>query len=224
MRLLRLGRSKAARSSTFRASARRRSIRRSRRNSRRSPRNLVVDGTRGREGEVFFDLEIAARVWRVVSRSGVAWLMRENPDLREPSRRLRARHGGRREDGDRRRVFRRARGCVARSDAVSQNCFRAPIWSSRRPPRRCPGPPRRPIRIASTASRPARATMRFLRAGSISPAFPRSACRSAYRAPACRSARNSSPASAPTTQLLAFAREISAAAPPPPLPQLEAIS
>ncbi len=32
-----------------------------------------------REGEVFFDLEIAARVWHVVSRAGVAWLMADNP-------------------------------------------------------------------------------------------------------------------------------------------------
>jgi aspartyl-tRNA(Asn)/glutamyl-tRNA(Gln) amidotransferase subunit A len=32
-----------------------------------------------RQGEVFFDLEIAARIWHVVSRAGVAWLMAENP-------------------------------------------------------------------------------------------------------------------------------------------------
>jgi aspartyl-tRNA(Asn)/glutamyl-tRNA(Gln) amidotransferase subunit A len=32
-----------------------------------------------REGEVFFDLETAARVWHVISRAGVAWLMAENP-------------------------------------------------------------------------------------------------------------------------------------------------
>ena len=32
-----------------------------------------------REGEVFFDLEIAARVWHVISRAGVAWLIAENP-------------------------------------------------------------------------------------------------------------------------------------------------
>jgi aspartyl-tRNA(Asn)/glutamyl-tRNA(Gln) amidotransferase subunit A len=32
-----------------------------------------------REGKVFFDLEIAARIWHVVSRAGVAWLMAENP-------------------------------------------------------------------------------------------------------------------------------------------------
>ncbi len=30
-------------------------------------------------GEVFFDLDEAAQIWRVVSRAGVAWLMRENP-------------------------------------------------------------------------------------------------------------------------------------------------
>jgi aspartyl-tRNA(Asn)/glutamyl-tRNA(Gln) amidotransferase subunit A len=32
-----------------------------------------------REGEVFFDLEVAASIWHVVSRAGVAWLMAENP-------------------------------------------------------------------------------------------------------------------------------------------------
>jgi aspartyl-tRNA(Asn)/glutamyl-tRNA(Gln) amidotransferase subunit A len=32
-----------------------------------------------REGEVFFDLETAARVWHAISRAGVAWLMAENP-------------------------------------------------------------------------------------------------------------------------------------------------
>jgi aspartyl-tRNA(Asn)/glutamyl-tRNA(Gln) amidotransferase subunit A len=32
-----------------------------------------------REGEVFFDLDVAARVWHVVSRAGVAWLMAQNP-------------------------------------------------------------------------------------------------------------------------------------------------
>ena len=32
-----------------------------------------------RKGEVFFDLEIAAHIWHVVSRAGVAWLMAENP-------------------------------------------------------------------------------------------------------------------------------------------------
>jgi aspartyl-tRNA(Asn)/glutamyl-tRNA(Gln) amidotransferase subunit A len=30
-------------------------------------------------GEVFFDLDIAPRVWHVVSRTGVAWLMAKNP-------------------------------------------------------------------------------------------------------------------------------------------------
>ncbi len=41
--------------------------------------HLSSTGHDVREGEVFFDLELAARVWRVVSRSGVAWLMAENP-------------------------------------------------------------------------------------------------------------------------------------------------
>ena len=31
------------------------------------------------EAPVFFDLDEAAQVWRIVSRAGVAWLMRENP-------------------------------------------------------------------------------------------------------------------------------------------------
>jgi aspartyl-tRNA(Asn)/glutamyl-tRNA(Gln) amidotransferase subunit A len=32
-----------------------------------------------REGTVFFDLAVAGRIWHVVSRAGVAWLMAENP-------------------------------------------------------------------------------------------------------------------------------------------------
>jgi aspartyl-tRNA(Asn)/glutamyl-tRNA(Gln) amidotransferase subunit A len=31
-----------------------------------------------REGEVFFDLDVAARIWHVISRAGVTWLMAEN--------------------------------------------------------------------------------------------------------------------------------------------------
>ena len=42
-------------------------------------RSLSSMGHDVREGEVFFDLEIAARIWHVVSRAGVAWLMAENP-------------------------------------------------------------------------------------------------------------------------------------------------
>ena len=42
-------------------------------------RSLSSMGHDVREGEVFFDLEIAARVWHVVSRAGVAWLMADNP-------------------------------------------------------------------------------------------------------------------------------------------------
>jgi Asp-tRNA(Asn)/Glu-tRNA(Gln) amidotransferase A subunit family amidase len=42
-------------------------------------RHLSSMGHDVRQGEVFFDLEIAARIWHVVSRAGVAWLMAENP-------------------------------------------------------------------------------------------------------------------------------------------------
>jgi aspartyl-tRNA(Asn)/glutamyl-tRNA(Gln) amidotransferase subunit A len=41
--------------------------------------DLSSMGNDVREAEVFFDLEIAARVWHVISRVGVAWLMAENP-------------------------------------------------------------------------------------------------------------------------------------------------
>ncbi len=40
---------------------------------------LAAEGHEVRESEVFFDLDDAARIWHVVSRAGVAWLMRENP-------------------------------------------------------------------------------------------------------------------------------------------------
>jgi aspartyl-tRNA(Asn)/glutamyl-tRNA(Gln) amidotransferase subunit A len=42
-------------------------------------RSLSSMGHDVREGGVFFDLETAARVWHVISRAGVAWLMAENP-------------------------------------------------------------------------------------------------------------------------------------------------
>jgi aspartyl-tRNA(Asn)/glutamyl-tRNA(Gln) amidotransferase subunit A len=40
---------------------------------------LARDGHELHKSEVFFDLDDAARIWHVVSRAGVAWLMRENP-------------------------------------------------------------------------------------------------------------------------------------------------
>jgi aspartyl-tRNA(Asn)/glutamyl-tRNA(Gln) amidotransferase subunit A len=42
-------------------------------------RRLSSTGHDVQQAEVFFDLEIAARVWHVVSRAGVAWLMAANP-------------------------------------------------------------------------------------------------------------------------------------------------
>jgi aspartyl-tRNA(Asn)/glutamyl-tRNA(Gln) amidotransferase subunit A len=40
---------------------------------------LAGDGHEVHESEVFFDLDDAARIWHVVSRAGLAWLLRENP-------------------------------------------------------------------------------------------------------------------------------------------------
>jgi aspartyl-tRNA(Asn)/glutamyl-tRNA(Gln) amidotransferase subunit A len=42
-------------------------------------RRLEKEGHVILEDRVFFDLDDAARIWHVVSRAGVAWLMRENP-------------------------------------------------------------------------------------------------------------------------------------------------
>jgi aspartyl-tRNA(Asn)/glutamyl-tRNA(Gln) amidotransferase subunit A len=46
-------------------------------------RRLSSLGHDVREEKVFFDLDVAAHIWRVVSRAGVAWLMRENPTYEE---------------------------------------------------------------------------------------------------------------------------------------------
>ena len=78
--------------------------------------DLSSMGNDVREGEVFFDLEIAARVWHVISRAGVAWLMAENPTY-ENCRRLRARNGGGRKESVGRRLSGRAGGCVRDSPA-----------------------------------------------------------------------------------------------------------
>ncbi len=44
-------------------------------------KRLAEDGHDVREAGVFFDLDVLATIWRIVSRSGVAWLMRENPSF-----------------------------------------------------------------------------------------------------------------------------------------------
>jgi aspartyl-tRNA(Asn)/glutamyl-tRNA(Gln) amidotransferase subunit A len=44
---------------------------------------LAGGGHEVRESEVFFNLDDAARIWHVVSRAGVAWLMRENPSYED---------------------------------------------------------------------------------------------------------------------------------------------
>jgi aspartyl-tRNA(Asn)/glutamyl-tRNA(Gln) amidotransferase subunit A len=42
-------------------------------------RRLSSMGHDVQQGEVFFDLDVAARAWHVISRAGVAWLMADNP-------------------------------------------------------------------------------------------------------------------------------------------------
>ncbi len=46
-------------------------------------RRMASMGHDVREGEAFFDLDVAGRIWQVVSRAGVAWLMRENPSYEQ---------------------------------------------------------------------------------------------------------------------------------------------
>ncbi len=46
-------------------------------------RRLTEEGHEVRESQVFFNLDDVARIWHVVSRVGVAWLMRENPSYEE---------------------------------------------------------------------------------------------------------------------------------------------
>jgi aspartyl-tRNA(Asn)/glutamyl-tRNA(Gln) amidotransferase subunit A len=46
-------------------------------------RRLATMGHELREADVFFDLDVAARIWQVISRAGVAWLMRENPSYED---------------------------------------------------------------------------------------------------------------------------------------------
>ena len=173
------------------------------------------------KAHVFFDLELAARVWHVVSRAGVAWLMRENPSLRGTGRRLRRarwrRRGGKCQAqtisraGERVRVPPACAELFEGVDLVLTPTAAALPWPAETP---YPGSYRR--------RRPARATTRSSPAGRISQAFRPSACRSAFRDPDCRSARSSPPRFGADDALLAFAREISSAIPPPPLPQLEA--
>ncbi len=123
-------------------------------------RRLSSMGHDLREEKVFFDLDVAARVWHVVSRTGVAWLMAENPyyeNLAGASARAMAADGRKVSGAD----YLAALEAVSTMRRLVAGLFEASIWSSRRPPPRCHGQPISPIQIVSTASRPARATTRF---------------------------------------------------------------
>ena len=74
---------------------------------------LAREGYQVQEEKVFFDLEDAARIWHVISRAGVAWLMgRGDRTARRDGRRFGAGDGGRRRKAHGSRLHRCARaGC-----------------------------------------------------------------------------------------------------------------
>jgi aspartyl-tRNA(Asn)/glutamyl-tRNA(Gln) amidotransferase subunit A len=186
-------------------------------------RNLSSMGHEVREGEVFFDLELAARVWRVVSRSGVAWLMAENPtyeSLAGASARAMA-EDGRTVSGAEYLGALEAVSAIRRlvgelfqgADLVLTPTAAALPWAAEKPyPDRIDGKPAGPRDHAIF-------TGWVNIAGAPAINIPIGVSRSGLPIGAQLVA-----GFAADDQLLTFAREISAAAPPPPLPQLEAIS
>ena len=184
-------------------------------------RNLSSMGHDVREGEVFFDLELAARVWRVVSRSGVAWLMAENPtyeSLAGASARAMAEDGRTVSGAD---YLGRARGCVRDPptcrrtvqgvDLVLTPTAAALPWAADKPyPDRIDGKPAGPRDHAIF-------TGWVNIAGVPALNIPIGSSRSGLPIGAHLAA-----AFGADDQLLAFAREISAAVPLRFLPQLEA--
>ena len=174
-----------------------------------------------REGKVFFDLEIAARVWHVISRAGVAWLMAENPTyekLAGASARAMAEDGRKVSGADylgaleavsalRRRVAELFDGV----DLVLTPTAAALPWPAETPyPDRIDGKPAGPRDHAIF-------TGWVNIAGVPALNIPIGVSRSGLPIGAHLVA-----AFGADEQLLAFAREISDAIPPPPLPQLEA--
>ena len=135
-------------------------------------RSLEREGCKSSRKRVFFDLEDAARIWHVLSRAGVAWLMRGTRLARGRRRRLRARDGGGRPQAHGRRLYRRARARRRLPPPLRRAVCTTSTSSSRRPRRRCRGRPRRPIPTGSPAGRRGRATTRSSPAGSTSPALP----------------------------------------------------
>jgi aspartyl-tRNA(Asn)/glutamyl-tRNA(Gln) amidotransferase subunit A len=184
-------------------------------------RRLSAIGHDVREGKVFFDLDVAARVWHIVSRTGVAWLMAENPSYEKhagASARAMAADGRKVSGADylaalesvsaiRRLVAELFEGV----DLVLTPTAAALPWPAEKPyPDRIDGKPAGPRDHAIF-------TGWVNIAGAPALNLPIGASRSGLPIGAHLAA-----AFGADEQLLAFAREISRVLPPPPLPELEA--
>jgi aspartyl-tRNA(Asn)/glutamyl-tRNA(Gln) amidotransferase subunit A len=185
-------------------------------------RSLSSMGHDVREGEVFFDLEVAARIWRVVSRAGVAWLIAENrayENLAGASARAMAEDGRTVSGADYLGALEAVSGLrrlvgelFEGADLVLTPTVAALPWAADKPyPDRIDGKPAGPRDHAIF-------TGWVNIAGVPALNIPIGASRSGLPIGAHLVA-----AFGADDQLLAFAREISAAAPPPRLPQLETI-
>ena len=177
---------------------------------------------RGRGGPVFFDLDDAARIWHVVSRAGVAWLMRREPGAARAGRRLRAR------DGRRRAQARPAPTISTRSSASPPSAAAAPNCSPdvdlvlTPTAAALPWPAETPYPDRIDGRRPARATTRSSPAGSTSPASRRSACRSAFRRSGLPIGAQLAAGFGADDSLLAFARDdLAATSRPRRFPSME---
>jgi len=184
-------------------------------------RRLTSLGHDVREGKVFFDLDVAARVWHVVSRAGVAWLMAENPtyeNLAGASARAMAADGRKVSGADYLgalesvAAIRRLAGELFQGvDLVLTPTAAALPWPAEKPyPDRIDGKPAGPRDHAIF-------TGWVNIAGVPALNLPIGLSRLGLPIGAHLAA-----AFGADDQLLAFAREVSRAVPPPPLPELEA--
>jgi Asp-tRNA(Asn)/Glu-tRNA(Gln) amidotransferase A subunit family amidase len=176
-----------------------------------------------REGKVFFDLDVMARVWHVVSRTGVAWLMAENPtyeNLAGAAARAMAADGRKISGADYLNALesvaaiRRLVGELFQTvDLVLTPTAAALPWPAEKPyPDRIDGKPAGPRDHAIF-------TGWVNIAGVPALNLPIGLSRSGLPIGAHIAA-----AFGADDALLAFAREVSRAVPPPPLPELEAAS
>jgi aspartyl-tRNA(Asn)/glutamyl-tRNA(Gln) amidotransferase subunit A len=182
---------------------------------------LATDGHEIHKSEVFFDLDDAAHIWHVVSRAGVAWLMRENPvyeDQAGDSARAMAADGrkitGADYIGALERVSALRRLCAElfeRVDLVLTPTAAALPWAAETPyPERIAGRPAGPRDHAIFTGW---VNISGIPAISLPIGISESGLPIGTQFSAGFGADDS---------LLAFAREISRVFPPPPLPRLEA--